>query len=268
MKIWLQVEVSRSLVLNQILKQAEQNPFFSPGVVGSHIPHAGIISLSCSALFDIENDQLKAGILHLVTHECLHAITAGKVVEHNRTRTLQGKTTNIKSVGTQWSGLSAKTSDSFNPRFSWLNEALTEWISATSLQVPVDGYVEEIELMELLLHKGKKMIEIRTLANAYFESKGLESDTLFENKDGKHTYWNTFRDAIRESFDHDPQFLIKLDIMVQNEGTGKAIEFLQNWDPEKPAAIDIKKIEVGSEERNEKAIVDYFKSISKNVPNI
>jgi|GEM_PF-3657204 len=205
-----------------------KDPLFDLASVGSHKPSVRTVRLSLSTLLGngAENNT------HIMAHEFLHVASTGQVVARtSHTKGLSPYTT----THSQWSGLSAKGFD--EEKFTWLNEAVTEVLAAIMVDCEPVTYLSYIKLMNLLLTKGKKQISFETLANAYFEKKGYKAP-----EEDKHEFWKFLMREIRESYDHDKQFLVKLSLMVEKMGTDSAIEFLETWNPENPSKIDMKSL--------------------------
>jgi hypothetical protein len=208
--------------------------------VGTHDGSNNTIDLDQSTMEDyFMNGELSPKSLNLITHEVLHAISSGQIVIHHLISKYKDggmNWTDSSYPQPQWSGL--KTNGFNVSRFTWLNEAVTENLSAHAVETKPSAYPDERKLLELLMTKGKKVIDKKVLTNAYFERRGYQAN---DNEGQK--FWNLMRQEIRESYDHDPQFLIKLDILIQNKGIEEAIKLLENWNPNDPKYIDIAEIE-------------------------
>ncbi|MES2087898.1 MAG: hypothetical protein V4467_02805 [Patescibacteria group bacterium] len=222
-----------------------RDPLNSSELIGSHNGAENTIGLSLQVLLseDAEGGKgLSKEALALIAHEAIHALSSGQIVRHTSSRKYEdGMISRDTITSPQWAGL--KVAGFAVSRFTWLNEAVTETLGAELVGVAPSGYPEERKLLGLLLVKGKKKLDMRTFVNAYFEKKGYQAD-----ESTGVVFWNRMREEIRESFDHDPQFLVKLDILVQNKGVGAAIALLENWDVTNPALINVKEVEKKDEE--------------------
>jgi hypothetical protein len=202
-----------------------RDPLKSSEIAGTHNSSDRTIDVDLSILFrnKLQNKpNFSKEAINTIAHEILHVISSGQVVEHSFTFKDQTGSIGYISTKDQWSGL--QVSGFRVKRFDWLNEAMTEEMSADMTDAEDLSYVLERELLRLLLTKGKKQIDKKILKNAYFERRGYQKS----GKDGQ-KFWNKFREAIRESYDHDPQFLIKIDDIVQKEGVFAAIKIMREW---------------------------------------
>ncbi len=213
-----------------------RDPLRSYQVIGTHSGGERTIDLDLAILlFSSEGEErISDETFMLIAHEELHALSSGQVVKHEITYTYdQGskdETFNKSSVTRpQWSGLA--TSGFKVTRFTWLNEAMTETLASRLVGAKPQSYEKEIELLGLLLTKGRRQIDQKLLTNAYFEKRGYQAP---DDEDEKHKFWKQFRQEVREAYDHDPQFLVKLDTLIQEKGVDKAIALLKKWDPEHP----------------------------------
>ena len=224
-------------ILNAVNFQI-RDPLISVGTIGSYTGADKTIDLDLSIILDMAKEGgVSKKTLNVISHESLHAITSGKVLRHEKTLTFnEGPNWKEGVTRPQWSGL--EVSGYRTDRFEWLNEAITETLSSYMVEIEPVEYPQERKLVDLLLVKGRKKIDKKLLINAYFEKKGYEAD----EKEGQ-KFWNQFRREIQESYDHDKQFLVKLDILIQHKGIMAAIELLDSWKPENPQQIDIKTVE-------------------------
>lgn len=223
--------------IGEVLEKVElriRDPLSSWRNIGEHNGSERTIDLDLSVLLKDGEGGLSKDAVRLIAHEELHALSAGQVVKHR----LVHETNGIGFVSTkpQWSGL--QVSGFMIKRFTWLNEAMTETLSAQLAKTEAVSYPEYREFLDLLLVKGKKKIDRKLLTNAYFEKRGYQAD-----EDNGHKFWNQFRQEIREAYDHDSEFLVKIDILIQNKGIREALKLLKEWDPENPQTLDIKTIE-------------------------
>lgn len=217
----------------ETIRMRIKDPFIE-NAIGTHNASQNIIHLDQSVIQGYsEKREMSPEGLHLITHEALHAISSGQVVSHKLTFYEDEEKTKTH-IHPEWSGLAVSGAEVV--RFTWLNEAMTEILSGYVVGIEPLFYKKERQVLELLLVKGKKIIDIDILINAYFEKKGYQAD-----KDTGHVFWNKMRQEIRESYDHDPQFLIRLDILIQEKGIEEAITLLENWDSTNPTKIDITK---------------------------
>lgn len=180
-----------------------------------------------SGEFD-ENGRLSEDDFQLVAHEALHVLSSGQVVihrdiseEYDSDHELPIKIKYESILFNQWAGLNA--SGPTKSRFEWLNEAMTEILSARMVEGQPSAYLGEIELFEKFLESGKKKIDFNNLINAYFERRGYQApDTEDANM-----FWRKFRQDVRDAYPFSPQFLIKLDDVVGEEGAEEGLEFLR-----------------------------------------
>jgi hypothetical protein len=197
-----------------------QDPF-STSNLGSHQSGSMLVRINADAIFGSKNT---GDAMHVATHEFLHAITSGAVFERISFRHVS------TTVTSQRSGLQIRGVE--NQRFMWLNEAVTESLTQLCTEENHSIFEEYIKLMNLLLNKGKKKIGLNVLADAYFDSR-------YGDEKG---FWRFMLSQIRESYDHDPQFLVKLDIAVTEGGIFGAVDFMENWDTENPKDIVLEDI--------------------------
>lgn len=110
--------------------------------------------------------------------------------------------------------------------FTWLNEAITAGLTEEILGITEEEnrtYVEEQELVALLLSKGGSLIDHDLVLSAYFED--------FDPSSPPHERipkWKRFYQSINESY--APGFLTKLDAFVQGNGVDAAIKQMKkDW---------------------------------------
>jgi len=198
---------------------------------GTHTPVTKVTRVNLNQ--DILNGIITPENYHTIAHENLHCLSTGQILEYrfpgfdddNNPKT-------IVQRDAQWIGLNVRAV--LDSKFNWLNEALTEILASQLSNFPPNSYQSERELLDLILKNGRKQIDIKILYNAYFEKKGKEAT---KGEDG-HKFWKKFRAEIREAYDHDPQFLIRLDDLIREKGLGAATAILKDWDPENPVIIE------------------------------
>ncbi len=225
-----------------------KDPLTSGRSIGNHNSAYATISLDLHELIKEEGEHLSPDAMRLIAHEAMHAWSTGQTLKHTKVfQDEDGGTTFENSIThNQWTGL--EVSGAAVTRFKWLNEAMTELLASGLTETEAESYSQERRLLKLLLTKGAKNIPIKTLINAYFEQRGYAA----QDNEKKHHYWKIFIQEIRQAYSHDKEFLVKLDILVQDGGIKAAIELLEHWDPKHPVPINVKEIEKEKEEKVEK----------------
>ncbi len=255
-------------VLNSVNLRIK-DPLNSYKSIGSHSSADSTIDLNLSILrYDLAQDQdFSPQALDLIAHEEMHALSSGQVVEHKLTFTYDEEDgeeeidEDMKTRGvlqSQWHGLLVSGFEV--NRFSWLNEAITETLSAKLVGIDPIHYPKEREFLDLFLIKGKKPIDKKLLVNAYFEKRGYQAP---DDEDEKHKFWKQFRQEVREAYDHDPQFLVKLDILIQEKGVDAAITLLKEWNTENPQKTTAMSAEEEVKIRKEKEIEDALAALNE-----
>lgn len=177
-----------------------------------------IINLSFLLSPDIEEE--------VYDHEMFHAVSGGatilvsfpsmhkNVVDKSGLVKQEGKLMHVRS-GLLFSSLDGEH------HLHWLNEAATQDLTLTALEKK-DGhaYIEEMELLNLLLTKGKFPISKTILYHSYFSRmESGEADEVGQSI-------KVFSDAVDQSYGVEG-FLLKLDDYVQKHGLKDAIEIMK-----------------------------------------
>ena len=182
-----------------------------PGISGTSNAQTGRIGLS-----DSVTDSKK--IEEIVFHELMHAISGkSPVLETNDPNPM------IR-IQNDRSGVSFMKQKSIPPRFTWLDEAVTEELTLkVAGKVPKQNevYKQEIAMLGLLRVQGKKPIPDNTVYAAYFEG--------YDTADPERVpAWKEFAKSVAEAY--DPKLLLQLDKLVQEQGIDKALEiFHKDW---------------------------------------
>lgn len=213
-----------------------KDPLLVRSAEGTYVSDSKIISLDLIVAERMLAEESEADLLdglQLVAHEALHAISAEHVVQHElKHEFASGGDMTHTSSGAQWIGL--EVNGFKTKRFTWINEAVTELLSARMFDVEPVSYKKEIELFKLLLSKGAREIDERKVFNAYFENKKFNG-----NSDDIGSLWKSFRQEIKEAYPHDPHFFVSLDLFIQKNGIESAIEIFKNWNASNPPRLEV-----------------------------
>lgn len=103
-------------------------------------------------------------------------------------------------------------------RFVWLDEAVTTELANNMSGYDENGYLDERNIKNLLLHGGKKDIPDKILIDAYFEDYEPDASE-------KIPAWKKFHSAITEKY--GPRFLVRLDKIIQENGIAAGIDYIK-----------------------------------------
>ncbi len=156
------------------------------------------------------------------THETLHLLAGRTAVGIGPAYKEGGY--DIDRVTYQRIGLSFQNGE---PRFHWLDEAVTQSLTVELLGVSTEeavAYTKEQKLLDLLLSVGRQPINRGVLETAYFENFEVYAD----EGESAVPAWNKFRRAVNEAYDSG--FLVRLDNFVKENGLDEAIRVMkEDW---------------------------------------
>lgn len=157
------------------------------------------------------DEETPKAVEHAYVHEMLHFLSGRTLLtrEYPEDPEYLGEVTHQR-IGLQYNAP--------NPRFRWLNEAVTENLTMQFMNgKDNDVYKQERELMELLRTKGKTVLPEHLFIDAYFENY----DPELPIKD-RIPAWKKLQQVLNDAY--EPGFLVHIDDVVRNEGTARAIE--------------------------------------------
>lgn len=168
---WLPVDLDRAARRLELVKGRMIDQISRPrsGTLGNH-SNDGVIGLSSIQFTQEKKDRLRKTIFHEFTHEI-----AGKSIQIQKVK--DGDRVTNTRVHDRKQGVSFVPHDSLDHRYTWLNEAITEWLAVrlsgysgdqddSSFQGSYSYTAERVELDRLF----RSGLEENTVLQAYFEN--------------------------------------------------------------------------------------------------
>ncbi len=190
--------------------QVTHGDFLNYGVLsekaGDYRPENHTATIETNDLLIVDESDKKAFLNHVFTHEIIHALSGEAIIGSFLFGNLQRRS--HQRVG-------LKISQNFN----WLNEAVTENLTAMINGDKAAAYPKERKLLKLICSSAR--ISEKDFIDAYFE------DYILDAPPGKRLpAWHKLMERI-ETMTRKSGFLVGVDKIVREEGIDAAITLLE-----------------------------------------
>ncbi|MEK7575425.1 MAG: hypothetical protein AAB511_04340 [Patescibacteria group bacterium] len=158
-------------------------------------------------------------LVDIFCHEVIHMISGKTIVAERQDLSDNDPLFEHKKIGVRHVGKEVS-------RFRWLNEGITDYLTAKIMKDDSRkhvAYKKEVELFELLMIKGKVQIPLGSFTDAFFESFDPN-----QPKEQQLQHWKKLRAKLAEAYDHD--FIVGLDRKIQEGGIDKGIDLVKNYE--------------------------------------